>query len=92
MARYVDIDKFKKWTTVNIDFYCDKDCIDEGIICDECYYEHGGAEDVVPVVHAEWIKKKSMIYCSNCASGWEAGYINDFKYCPNCGARMIRGE
>lgn len=46
------------------------------------------AEDVAPVVHAEWMKKKSMMYCSNCASGWETGYIKDFNYCPNCGAKM----
>lgn len=40
----------------------------------------------------EWVKNKSMIYCSNCASGWDAGHINDFKYCPNCGVRIIRSE
>ena len=36
----------------------------------------------------EWIKKKSMIYCSYCACSFDSIFINNFNYCPNCGAEM----
>ena len=84
MARYIDIDKFKKWATVYVDFCGDKDCIEEGIICDECYYEHGGAEDVAPVVHSSWRKLYGYSKCNNCG---QRSTIQT-NYCPNCGAKM----
>lgn len=37
---------------------------------------------------AKWIIKKSMIYCSECAMGFDAVYLYDFKFCPECGRRM----
>ena len=36
----------------------------------------------------KWIKKKSMIYCPNCYNGFEAIFIRDYNFCPNCGAKM----
>lgn len=40
----------------------------------------------------KWIKHGGMIYCSNCANGFEKYFVNDFIYCPNCGARMEVGN
>ncbi len=39
----------------------------------------------------EWIEKKSMIYCSECANGFDRIYQADYNFCPNCGADM-RGD
>ena len=49
------------------------------------------AEDVQPVVHGKWIRRKQDIFCSHCKE--ESGYTwygaSAFSaYCPNCGARM----
>lgn len=66
------------------------DCIGEEI-------EDIPPADVVPVIHARWIDNgrggyKWAFYCSHC--GWIDGYpFNDrFKYCPNCGAKMVESE
>lgn len=89
MPRYIDLDKVDE----HINSYCNTTSVTHcNRDCAECFYNNGGAEDVAPVVHAEWFEKKSMIYCSNCASSWEAGYINDFKYCPHCGAKMDKED
>lgn len=49
--------------------------------------------DVVPVVHAHWIKHGEppwyVIECSECGAKWQTGGswdANDF--CGNCGAKM----
>ena len=56
------------------------------------------AADVAPVVHGRWTEKQNTIYdstwgedvhwftyiCSEC----EQEAMNDFSFCPNCGARM----
>lgn len=48
-------------------------------------------EDVTPVVHGEWCMSNDPLrisqyqwYCSNCHSE----ELYEYKYCPNCGARM----
>jgi len=55
------------------------------------------AADVVPVVHAHWIKAKSYgeYQCSNCrgydmnCSDYYSTHIaNEQDFCPYCGARM----
>ena len=47
--------------------------------------------DAVPVVHGHWTTKRSLThdgewYCSNCE--YEPTVFEDYKYCPNCGAKM----
>ena len=42
------------------------------------------AADVVEVRHGEWIEGKTLEKCSVCG---KKGFP-DWKYCPNCGARM----
>ena len=47
--------------------------------------------DAVPVRHGEWILQASGrdCKCSVCESYWiPFGDEYDYKYCPNCGARM----
>lgn len=58
-----------------------------------CIYEAGYRKQS----EGEWISNelggyKYAFYCSEC--GWVDGYpFNDrHKYCPNCGAKMTKGE
>lgn len=51
------------------------------------------AADVAPVRHGRWIKyapdNSDMMTCSECEKYWILdGDQYDFRYCPNCGARM----
>ena len=56
------------------------------------------AVDAVEVKHGEWINKTKIINglvdyrydCSSCGEiFWKSGaLIDDFNYCPNCGAKM----
>lgn len=65
----------------------------------KCAFEDGKtyqaipAADVVPVRHGRWIKycphNSDMLTCSECEKYWILdGDQYDFRYCPNCGARM----
>lgn len=54
------------------------------------------AVDTVEVVHAQWIRKGNMIWCSHCgdapiddAYNW---YPTETPYCPLCGAKMDGGD
>ena len=58
------------------------------------------AADVAEVVHGRWIDGAEYFTCGNhnaecsicrCYVSWD-GCDEDFNYCPNCGARMYRGE
>lgn len=49
--------------------------------------------DVVEVRHGKWVEIKGVLHpletdgiCTEC--GYETGFYNSFKFCPNCGARM----
>lgn len=51
------------------------------------------AADVQPVKHSRWIPMNDgtyNAYCENCGHerGSKAWNKADYKYCPNCGARM----
>lgn len=51
------------------------------------------AADVQPVEHSRWIPMNDgtyNAYCENCGHerGSKAWNKADYKYCPNCGARM----
>ena len=53
-------------------------------------------EDAVPVVHGRWIDRTKNIRgfydyrydCSVCEHIFWHGGIENFNYCPNCGAKM----
>lgn len=61
------------------------------------------AADVAPVVHGEWLRTDddwnslTTIQCSLCNEEWcfetddDVSLLN-YKYCPNCGAKMDGGE
>lgn len=34
----------------------------------------------------------SFIVCTNCKKSVGIGYIEDFEYCPNCGAKRVNRE
>lgn len=93
MARYIDLDK----VTEHKNSYCNTTSITHcNRDCAECFYNNGSAEDVVPVIHAEWINKSSSSFdgvfekafplyvCTNCKRYSEV----NFDFCPNCGAKM----
>lgn len=46
------------------------------------------AADVIEVVHGRWIEGKTLEKCSVCG---KKGFP-DWKYCPNCGAKMDGGK
>ena len=54
--------------------------------------------DAVEVVHGRWLPSESMVLSAKCSEckGWVTKHsINepDFKFCPNCGAKMdLKGE
>lgn len=51
--------------------------------------------DAVPVVHARWIAERERMghysHCSKCECRCQ-GYAPNYKYCPNCGAKMDAKE
>lgn len=52
--------------------------------------------DVVPVVHAKWVKDGDFFVCLNCESEINIknslGVENHKNFCPNCGAKMVLKE
>lgn len=58
------------------------------------YAENLPSADVAPVVHGLWNYMdgyKTRKVCSEC--GWDVPeYGKFYSYCPNCGAKMDRGE
>lgn len=64
--------------------------------CDMCEL------NFVPLRHGRWLIEHDdewagggCVRCSRCAYGYSfGGYIDaeEFRYCPNCGARMERGS
>ena len=46
-------------------------------------------EDVEPIVHGHWIKRKCEFYCSKCSA---IRLIPSEKFCYDCGAKMDEKE
>nr|DAH88189.1 MAG TPA: DNA-directed RNA polymerase [Caudoviricetes sp.] len=69
-----------------------------------CVLHDMPAADVVPVAHGEWIpiSDGEWAECSECGEGYEVSdnggmtafklFCEFYKYCPNCGAKMDRGD
>lgn len=59
--------------------------------------ESAPAVDAVVVRHGRWIYHAETIHtlehtrCSVCSSIRYEHYVNDFRFCPSCGARMDGG-
>lgn len=50
------------------------------------------AADVALVVHGWWIEKIGRAKCSACADECWASSVMEYRYCPNCGAKMDGGN
>ena len=56
------------------------------------------AVDAEPVKKGKWIFEGNHLFidpcfkCSNCHNRRYEHYANEFKYCPDCGAKMDRKE
>lgn len=99
MAEYIDREALRKilenWRDAHADVDDEQGCgLLEDVICE---VDAQTAADVAPVVHGEWKPNELggcayAFYCSQC--GYVDGYpFNDrHKYCPNCGAKMDRGD
>ena len=55
--------------------------------------------DAAPVVHGEWcyfresFSVRPHFRCSNCSRPrYEHYAVNEFRFCPNCGAKMDGGD
>lgn len=61
----------------------------------KCVIRAVPAADVAPVRHGKWIKQENYpgtySKCSECDQR-VGGYTPNYKYCPNCGARMDQEE
>ena len=93
MSRYIDADDL-------LAKYGEKHF--NGGISSEEYYaikiplDYAQTEDVVDVVHGEWVKDEekskklteSIFICSVCHNFEAWGETEKYNYCPNCGARM----
>jgi hypothetical protein len=50
--------------------------------------------DAVEVVHGQWVWKDGKVFCSVCTLQgeqkyhYEDGEVEEYPYCPNCGAKM----
>ena len=66
-----------------------------GFIALEIIIDIIDAPTVDPMLHAKWIPKyMGDCECSNCHEeyGICGGLLGDYKYCPNCGAKMKEEE
>lgn len=69
--------------------------------CDELYgfidrIKEQPADDVAPVVHGRWIEDHDYLKCPKCGVmvEWDFTFfdIGNWNYCPNCGAKMDKGD
>nr|DAF37124.1 MAG TPA: DNA-directed RNA polymerase II subunit [Caudoviricetes sp.] len=94
MAEYIDREE-----------YCEKHCRCSNEYCDKesCPIWKAPAADVAPVVHGKWLRvdddwnSLTTIQCPICSEEWcfetddDVSLLN-YKYCPNCGAKMDGGN
>lgn len=88
--RLIDADKLERDLESLKQDYEDEGCDSKRIDgIDDCIEEIGYTEpiDAEPVIHAHWIDTSTRWICSECAEEyWSMNH--EFKYCPNCGAKM----
>ena len=83
--RLIDADALKA------KLYFGDDCWIKGSLIKE-HIDNAPDIDFAPVRHGHWEDDYSFIKCSSCRT-YETKYdhlgnMNEFDYCPNCGARM----
>lgn len=98
MGRLIDADEaIKEINQIELNHpYDDKEDILEKAIS---IVDHAPTVDAVPVVHGRWINSYPDIepnpmfmygICSVC--GFEQSISSKLKFCPDCGAKMDKGE
>lgn len=55
------------------------------VLCDKL---EALAVDAAPVVHGRWIEKCDSAVCSACGDRCYSLSVMEYRYCPNCGAKM----
>ena len=89
MAKFIDSEKITYPTFAT--FY-DKE--NKASYVDDCAskkaIEQIPPADVVPVIHAKYENPDELgnYQCSNCGDKVGDFIVDEFKYCPNCGAKM----
>lgn len=90
MKEYIERDSLIAWVANNVKILNYARYI-ISVLSDK---ERFPAADVEPVRHGEWIEYTGyphIIVCSECDWG-TLPCEKDFKYCPNCGAKMDGGK
>ena len=57
--------------------------------------EYTPSADVAPMVHGQWeasSDRPDSLICSVCKCGFDMWKHDPHNYCPNCGAKMDRGN
>lgn len=80
MAEYIDMEKAKRLLHIEYAYAAEQ-------LLDEI-----PADDVAPVVHGRWVRKKWTFVCPNCDYVDAYPFDDRYNYCPNCGAKMDGGE
>lgn len=92
MSEYIDRESI---SNVLSDVCSDKNCpmYIAATVTQMIYYEP--AADVAPVVHSSWAYRNyyapSDAECDICGFEYDTTRFGEFKYCPNCGAKMDGG-
>lgn len=88
MIRYINADEAKKdLDERGFDFFTSEQDINEA----KRWLDEQPAQNVEPVKHGHWAgtDNYAFVVCSVCRSYWvDRDEKYDFKYCPNCGAKM----
>lgn len=60
------------------------------LLYDDFSYSVEGCKEYAPVVHGRWFEFNTMMSCSECDKDWyyTDNNCDEFRYCPNCGAKM----
>lgn len=88
MARYIDIDKYDN-------YYYECNVPESGCkhtSCFECFYDNGGAENVVPAIHAKWIPTGVQLLVKNSDFPSKGMSPIDTYQCSNCNRASIGGN
>ena len=73
----------------------------ESVCVDCCVPENGPVADAVPVVHGHFERAEREVSGAVVLRGWEcsvckrftrSNFVGSWNYCPNCGAKMDRGD
>ena len=95
MVKYIKFDEAKK-TLRDFIYECNASGMNPDLIRGITYtmewLDRIPLEDVAPVVHGRRLKQNNYNCCSVCKQSVARYCVRWYKYCPNCGAKMIGDE